>query len=120
MAGGPEDVRRVEVDGVTVEKAFVPEEFSHPAFRLDVASDRDEPVTVRVVDELPGGFAAEDLGFHHDDEDAAWTDYVDDGLVVEVTLDPGGRESVVYGLRTDDPGAARAFLTEPSVELDPA
>lgn len=119
MAEVPEDTRRVEVDGVTVEKTFVPGEFSHPAFRLDLLSDLDEAVTVRVTDDLPEGFADEDLGFHEDDEDAPWTGYVEGGLVVEVTLDPRGHESVVYGLRTDDPDAAREWLREPGVELDP-
>jgi hypothetical protein len=119
MVEAPEGTRRVEVDGVTVEKTFTPAEFSHPAFRLDVVSDREESVTVRVSDARPDGFAAEDLGFHHDYEDEPWTGYTDEGLVVELTLELLGHESVIYGLRTDDPEAAKAWLTEPEVDVDP-
>jgi len=119
MADVPEDTERVEVDGVTVEKTFVPGKFSHPAFRLDVVCDREESVTVRVTDAPPEGFATEDLAFHHDYEDEAWTDYTEEGLVVERALDPLDHVTVVYGLRTDDPEAARQLLAEPVVELDP-
>lgn len=120
MAEVPEDTRRVDVDGVTVEKTFVPDEFSHPAFRLELVSDRDEAVTVRVTDALPAAFDEADLGFHLDDEEDPGTAYTDEGLAVEVTLEPGGRRSVCYGLRTDDAEAAREWLAPPTVQVEPA
>lgn len=119
MTEGSEDTRRVAVDGVTVEKTFLPGEFSHPAFRLELVSDRDDPVTVRVTDALPAAFDAVDLGFHLDDEDDPGTAYTDEGLAVELTLAPEDHRSVVYGVRTDDPEAARRWLAPPEVEVEP-
>lgn len=119
MAEVPEDTERVEVDGVTVEKTFIPGKFSHPAFRLDIVCDREASVTVRVTDTPPEGFGPEDLAFHHDYEDEPWTAYTEEGLAVERTLEPLDHVTVVYGLRTDDPEAALSLLVEPAVELDP-
>jgi hypothetical protein len=118
MSDAPDDVVTVTVEGVTVEKTFEPDRFPAPAFRLDLVSDREDPVAVRVVDDVPAAFDPEDVGFRHEDDDLAWTGYTDEGVELERTLEPFEHVTVVYGLRTDDVEAARAALAEPTVEVD--
>ncbi|MFB6092236.1 MAG: DUF5798 family protein [Haloquadratum sp.] len=121
MSHDPDADRTISVsDGeVAVEKSFAGEEFPVPAikFRLDSASD--EPVHVRLIDQIPEDFPMEGVGFHPDYESENWTAYKDHRVEYERTLEPGETTTTVYGIRLDDPSDAEGFLGEPILERPP-
>lgn len=117
MTEGP-DTEEVTVEsaGVTVEKAFVMDEFPVPAVRFDLRSEREEAIHVRLVDEIPESFPMDHVGFHPEFESENWTAYKDDRVEYRRELDPGESVTTVYGIRTDDPEVGAQFLGEPSLE----
>lgn len=105
----------VTAEGVRVTKAFEPEDFPVPAIAFEFASDRDEPVTVELVDEVPSGVSANELGFHPEYGSEHWT--IDDGrLVFERELEPGETYTTVYGIRATGTDAVEQFLSDPVIE----
>jgi len=108
----------VEQDGVTVEKAFEPEEFPVPAMAFTLGSSLEEPVEIRLVDRIPDSFPMENVGFHPEYESEHWTAYEDHRVVYSRTLAPGEEVTTVYGVRLEDPERAEAFLTPPVLERE--
>lgn len=105
----------VEGDGIEIEKTFEPDDFPVPAIAFAITSDRDEPVLVRLVDEVPHDIPAEDIGFHPKYGAEYWS--VDgDTIVFEREFDAGEEYTTVYGLRARDTNRIERFLGEP--ELD--
>ena len=111
----PEDVLVVERDGITVEKSFEPDDFPVPAIAFVFRSDRDEPVSVRLVDSVPEDISPENIGFHPNYGAEFWG-VVDDGIVFERELAPGEEYTTVYGLRGDDTDVPSKFLSDPTIE----
>mgnify|MGYP000029451357 CR=1 FL=1 len=107
----------VTTDEVRVGKTFEAERFPVPAIAFDIESVADEPVRIRLVDDIPESFAMEGVGFHPDYEGDNWTAYRDNRVAYERTLDPGEEVLTVYGIRIDDSDEAADFLDEPTVEL---
>ncbi len=106
-------------DGVTVVKRFEEDEFPVPAIAFEFASDRDEEVTIRLVDDVPEGVAVEDLGFHPEYGSEYWT-IDEDQITFERDLGANSEYTSVYGIRATGTDDVEQFLTEPSLEdIDP-
>jgi hypothetical protein len=112
----PGDAVTVSAGAVSVSKAFSPDEFPVPTVLFDLESHADEPVELRLTDDVPETVTMDAVGFHPEYDADAWTAYRDRRVQFEVTLDPGESVRTVYGVRVDDadPGA---FAGEPRVEL---
>ena len=113
----PETPVSVATGEVRVGKAFEADRFPVPAIAFEIESLADEPVRIRLVDQIPESFAMEGVGFHPDYDSENWTAYRDHRVAYERTLDPGESVLTVYGIRIDDPSEADPFLDEPTVEL---
>jgi hypothetical protein len=113
----PETSASVSTGEVRVEKAFEADRFPVPAIAFEIESLADDPIRIRLVDDIPESFAMEGVGFHPDFEGDNWTAYGDHRVAYERTLDPGESVLTVYGIRIDDDDEATAFLGEPTVEL---
>jgi archaellum component FlaC len=109
-----------EAGGVTVEKRYEPDEFPVPAIAFTVSSTRDDPITLRMVDDLPDEVDPAHIGFHPDHGGEYWS--VDESSVVfKRPFDPNEEYVTVYGLRHIYVDTASQFLVEPEIEiLDPA
>lgn len=114
-----EEVVTAASDGVTVEKSFEPDDFPVPAIAFVIRSERDEAVSVRLVDSVPDGVAAEDVGFHPKYGAEFW-DVEGETIVFEREFDPDEEYTTVYGLRGGDAENPERFLSEPDLEeVDP-
>ena len=121
MSHEPDVDRTVSVsdDDVRVEKSFARDEFPVPAIKLRLVSESDDPVHVRLVDQIPEDFPMEGVGFHPDYESDNWTAYRDHRVEYERSLDPGESTVTVYGIRLDDSSDVAGFLDEPMLERPP-
>lgn len=105
--------------GVTVVKRFEEDEFPVPAIAFEFASERDEAVTVRLVDSVPDAVAVEDLGFHPEYGSEFWT-IDDDQIAFERELEPDSEYTSVYGIRATGTDEVEQFLTRPELaSVDP-
>lgn len=109
-----------EAGGVSVRKRYEPDEFPVPAIAFTVTSTRDDPITVRMIDNLPDEVDPAHIGFHPDHGGEYWS--VDESSVVfKRPFDPNEEYVTVYGLRHIYVDTASQFLVEPEIEvLDPA
>jgi hypothetical protein len=114
---GPDIPVTVSTGEVRVGKAFEADRFPVPAIAFEIESLADEPIRVRLVDDIPESFPMEGVGFHPDYEGDNWTAYRDNRVAYERTLEPGESVLTVYGIRIDDPGEADDFLGDPEIEL---
>ena len=105
----------VSENGVTVEKSFEPAEFSVPAIAYTVRSEREEPVSIRLVDDVPDDIDPENVGFHSDHGAEYWAIEGED-IALQRILDPGEEFVTVYGVRGEDAAGVERFLTRPTVE----
>lgn len=106
-------------NGVTVVKRFEADEFPVPAIAFAFSSERDEEVTVRLVDAVPDGVSVEDLGFHPEYGSEYWT-IDEDRITFERELEPDSQYTTVYGVRATGTDDVEAFLTRPELlEVDP-
>lgn len=82
----------VVVAGVRVEKNLVTDAFPVPAVALSVDSLHEEPVTVRIVEDVPASVPIADLG------SGGW-ETVDDGRIAWTgRLDAGEERVTTYGV----------------------
>ena len=114
--GAGERVVTVEADGVRVEKTFERDEFPVPVVSFVISSSADEPVEIRLTDEIPESFPMEHVGFHPDFDSENWTAYRDHRVEFVCTLEPGGEQRTVYGVRLDENEEMADFLGEPALE----
>ncbi|MFB6309082.1 MAG: hypothetical protein ABEH35_07110 [Haloarculaceae archaeon] len=105
----------VSSDGVTVTKRFEADEFPVPAIAFNVESERKEPVTVQLIDDVPEGVAVEDLGFHPEYGSEYWT-IEEDEIAFEREIEPASEYTTVYGIRATGTDNVEQFLTEPALE----
>jgi peptidoglycan hydrolase CwlO-like protein len=110
----------VSDDEVSVEKSFAEDEFPVPAIKFRLASESDDPVHIRLVDQIPEDFPMEGVGFHPDYESDNWTAYKDHRVEYERTLDPGEETTTVYGIRLEQASDVEGFLGDPILERPPA
>jgi predicted nucleic acid-binding Zn-ribbon protein len=107
------DSVRVSADGVRVLKRFAADQFPVPAIAFEISSGRDEPVTLRLSDQVPQGVAVDDLGFHPDFGSEHWT-IEQNRITFERELEANGSYTTVYGIRAAD--NVGQFLTDPTIE----
>ena len=109
----------VASDGITVTKRFEADEFPVPAIAFNVKSQRDVPVTLRLVDSVPDDVAVEDLGFHPEYGSEYW-DINEDRIAFEKEVEPDADYTTVYGIRATGTDDVEKFLTRPEIEsVDP-
>ncbi|MFB6093795.1 MAG: hypothetical protein ABEJ77_02490 [Halanaeroarchaeum sp.] len=109
----------VEERGITVTKQFDRDGFPVPAVTFRVESDQSEPVTVRIVDEIPEGFGIEQIGFHPEYGSDHWTATGDGVVRFERTVDAGEAFTTVYGVKMADDEGGAPFLGAPTLDVDP-
>jgi len=109
----------VASNGVTVIKTFEADAFPVPAIAFRIKSERREPVTVTLVDDVPENVAVEDLGFHPEYGSEHWT-IEDDEITFEREIDSEEQYTTVYGIRATGTDDVEQFLTEPNIaDVDP-
>jgi peptidoglycan hydrolase CwlO-like protein len=108
----------VESDGVTVSKFFNAEDFPVPAVAFDVSSSRDDPVELRIVDEIPDEFGIDQIGFHPEYGSEHWTASGDGVVRFEREIEAGETFTTVYGVRMEDGQDETPFLSAPTVQID--
>ncbi|WP_246982512.1 hypothetical protein [Halorientalis marina] len=109
----------VASNGITVIKTFEADAFPVPAIAFRIKSDRTEPVTVRIVDDVPENVAVEDLGFHPEYGSEYWT-IEDDEITFEREVESEEQYTTVYGIRATGTDDVEQFLTEPDIaDVDP-
>lgn len=99
-------------DGVHLDKYIDTHKFTLPAVVHEFNSEREEPVTVQVVESLPAEIKPTDIGFHKDHGKEYWT-ISEDGLVCEIELAPGSEKRTVYGIDLGDSVDPDRLITEP-------
>jgi len=114
-----DDTIEISADGISVRKTFAADEFPVPAIRFEIESDRDNPVTFQLSEDIPESFPMDKVGFHPDYHSNDWTAYQDNHVEFTGALEAGDQLVTVYGIQLDDESRATEFLTEPLVvELD--
>ncbi|WP_181684559.1 hypothetical protein [Halorhabdus salina] len=109
----------LSADGITVVKRFEADEFPVPAIAFNITSQRTEPVTVTLTDDVPGDVTVEDLGFHPEYGSEHWT-IDEDTITFEREIDADSEYTTVYGIRATGTDDVEKFLTEPTIEsVDP-
>jgi DNA repair exonuclease SbcCD ATPase subunit len=108
----------VETDGVTVSKFFNAEDFPVPAVAFDIDSDRDDAVTLRIVDEIPDEFGIDQIGFHPEYGSEHWTASGDGVVRFEREIEPGESFTTVYGVRMEEGQDETPFLSAPTIKLE--
>lgn len=105
---------------LTVEKSIVPYQDDVVKVGFTISSECDEPVLLRLVDQLPAQIEAENVGFHPDYDPDAWG--LDGGrtVVYESRIEPGRERETVYGARVGSIDQLEEFAVQPTVELAPA
>ena len=110
------DLQSVFADGVCVTKRLQRGGTGPPVVTYDVDSQRGEPVTVTVVDRVPGGDPTA-LEFHVDYGVRDWT--VDGTRIVyERELAPSESCETLYRLRDVPESVVEDGLSKPVVETD--
>jgi len=110
-----DDTIEISADGIAVRKTFTADEFPVPAIRFEIESDRDNPVTLQLSEDIPESFPMDKVGFHPDYHSDDWTAYQDNHVEFTAALEPGDQLVTVYGIQLDDESRATEFLTEPLV-----
>jgi hypothetical protein len=104
-------------DGVTVRKGLDLDTLALPALKFEIRSDRDHPVGVRVVDDLPTSVDPDRVGVHTDFGADQWTAFEDGRVTFTTRLDPERPVVTLYGIWLDEPDRAHELLGRPSVKV---
>lgn len=101
--------------GVRIRKTVMVDEVAIPTVAYVVESDRDQPVTVRVVDEVPDGVPSGAVAVHDAYDAGGWR--VDDDGYLEYRRDLAPSETRKTAFFVDvDEALAREFFVAPSIE----
>jgi len=104
-------------DGVTVRKGLDLDTLALPALKFEIRSDRDDPVGVRVVDQLPATVDSSRVGVHADFAADQWTAFEDGRVTFTTRLDPERPVVTLYGIWLDDPSRVHELLGRPQVKV---
>ncbi|WP_254530307.1 AAA family ATPase [Natrinema gelatinilyticum] len=110
-----DDVIEISTDGISVRKSFTANEFPVPAIRFEIESNREEPVTFQLSEDVPSSFPMDRVGFHPDYHSDDWTAFQDNHVEFTATLEPNERLVTVYGIQLQDERRGAEFLSEPTV-----
>ncbi|WP_254523608.1 AAA family ATPase [Natrinema caseinilyticum] len=110
-----DDVIEISTDGISVRKTFTADEFPVPAIRFEIESNRDDPVTFQLSEDVPSSFPMDRVGFHPDYHSEDWTAFQDNHVEFTATLEPNERLVTVYGIQLEDLSRGAEFLSEPTV-----
>ncbi|MFP4591475.1 MAG: hypothetical protein ACLFMX_05265 [Halobacteriales archaeon] len=113
----PQEAIEVAEGGVTVTKSRLTDEFPVPTVGFEIASSRDEPVSITVTDRIPTGFTMDAIGFHAEYESDNWTAFEDGRIEFEREVAPEETVVTLYGVRTDDPTDIEEFMAPPSLAV---
>lgn len=101
-------------DGVTLRKRFEETDRDLPAVEYEFVSDREETVTVRVVEPVPETLDAEDLGFRGTDVSSAWQ-FKGPKIEFEAEFPPNAVRKTACAARGENATAIRALLEQPEI-----
>ena len=113
-----DDVVEVTTGGVTVTKSYTADEFPVPAVRFEFESEHDEPVEVRLAEDIPESFPMDSVGFHPDYHSDQWTAFQDNHVQFVGNVDPDEPLVTVYGIRLSEDTDPGAFLSEPTITVE--
>jgi len=85
-------------DGVRLIKQIEADEYKLPSIVYEFASERDEELTVRVVESTETAIDPDNIGTHQEFEPDTWS-VPDDELVFESDLEPGSNRKIVFAVR---------------------
>lgn len=112
---GHDDTVVVSRADVTVFKALAERRGDEQRIVLDVASDRDEPVEVSVIDHLPQDIDGDRISFTAECGDD-WTVHEDVHCRFQRTLAPDESVTTVYGLSVPEGVQPQHLLTVPVID----
>lgn len=102
-------------EGVTVEKELRADEFAVPSVVLSIRGPTGRAAVVRVLDPIPDGVDADEVGFHPKHGGEFWT-FEGDHVAFERRFDPGEEYRTVYGFAVEPPGDGWS-VGDPEVEV---
>ncbi|WP_267641607.1 hypothetical protein [Haloarchaeobius amylolyticus] len=111
------DAVNVADRGVRVRKWVTERGAAVPVVNYDIASMRDEPVTLELRDTTPEDLSGEDVGFHEDFEAENWRRVDENEIAYRRRLDPGESVTTVYGVRRSSLDDREAFLERPTLSV---
>ncbi|WP_439028251.1 hypothetical protein [Haloarchaeobius sp. DT45] len=111
------DAVNVAERGVRVRKWVTERGAAVPVVNYDIASMRDEPVTLELRDETPDDLSGDDVGFHEDFEAENWRRIDENEIAYRRHLDPGESVTTVYGVRRSSLDDREAFLGRPTLSV---
>jgi hypothetical protein len=106
--------------GVTVRKTAWVHDETPAVVKFEVESYRDDPVRVRVVEDVSSELADDVLGSHPKYGKEKWTRTDRGTFVFSDEVSPEETCTTLYAVATDDQEAVEEYLTQPLVELESA
>lgn len=106
-------------EGVSLEKRVEHYRDDVVKVLLHISSDREDPVRIQLVDQLPESIEADRVGFHPEYDPDAWEIGEDRSVVYETRLAPGAEQETVYGVEVSSSDSIDSFASRPIVELSP-
>ena len=102
--------------GISIQKVVTQyDQLSKIAFTI--SSERDDQVTVRLIDQLPSTVSVDQIGLHPDFHGESWTIQEGQHINFEHSVDPGDGLVTLYAVQTTDREQLEAFLREPDIEV---
>lgn len=99
-------------DGVRLIKHIETDEFKLPSVVYEFTSERDEELTVQVVEATETALNPDNIGTHKEFEPDTWG-VPDDELVFEVELEPEADRKIVFAIRPTDAVELEQFEKAP-------
>ncbi|WP_435348293.1 hypothetical protein [Haloarchaeobius sp. HRN-SO-5] len=107
----------VAEQGVRVRKWVTDRGAAVPVVTYDIASLRDEAVTLELHDRTPDALEPDEFGFHDDYEAENWRRIGEHDIAFLRRLEPSESVTTLYGVRRESLDDAEPFLTNPSVTV---
>jgi hypothetical protein len=101
--------------GVQIRKTVLVDDTPMPTVLYAVASTREEPVAVRMLDEVPDAVPTEAIAVHDDYDADGWRIHDEGNLEYSRELVPGETRKTAFFVSVTDDLAQRFFVT-PSIE----
>lgn len=114
----PAKTMTISAGDFTIRKAISPYQDDVVKVGFTIDSVADEPVHLRLADQLPEEVEMDSVGFHPEYDPDGWT--VGDGqtVIYETVVGPGDSRETVYGARVASAAELEPFAIEPSLAID--